>query len=145
MIPEDIQNKRLYDFESTDAFIAYYERATREGLARFEKTHTQAMAVVRQIPAHRRRFFAANLLVHIEIMQGLYGWVNALCRAAANRRTGESDAAYAQIVAEGVSALEKAIVDRRKAEYGRFDNWYVCDRLINLPELRQMTTELCIL
>lgn len=142
LIPEDIQNKRLYDFESTDAFIAYYERATREGLARFAKTHAQAMAAEKQIPQHRRRFFAANMLVHIEIMQGLYGWVNALCRAAANRRAGESDAAYEQIIAQGVQALEKAITDRRKAEYGRFDSWYICDRLINLPELRQMTAEL---
>ena len=142
LIPEDIQNKRLYSFESADAFIDYYKRATQEGMARFRELHEQALGAVESIPAHRRRFFAANMLAQTEIILGLYNWVNALCHAAENRRSGGSDKDFARIIGEAAFALEQAISDRGKAEFGRFAHWYENDRLMNLDELRQMTAAL---
>lgn len=140
---EDIQNQRLFSFRSTDDFLAFYREATDAGLARFLAVHKRAVQVMAHIPAHRRRFFEANLLVQIEIMIGLYGWVNALTQAAQNRRSGGSDAAFNQLIAQAVASLDQAIADRRKALYGPFIHWYDGDRLMNLQENRRLTAALC--
>lgn len=144
LIPEDIQNKRLYNFENTDAFIAYYQAATRRGIVRFRQVHGQALQVMEQIPEHRKAFFASNMLVHIELMLGLYGWVNALCGAAVNRRSGQSDAMFDCLIDKASAAIGQAIADRSKAAYGRFAHWYDNDQLIHLTELQQMTEVLRI-
>lgn len=139
---EDIQNKRLYAFPSTDAFIRYYRDATEAGLARFRAAHAHALSAREGIPQHRRRFFDSNLLVQIEIMQGLYGWVNALARAAENRRAGGRRADFDRCIQQAADALEQAIADREKARCGRFRHWYDGDRLMNLPDCCRLTEEL---
>jgi len=142
LIQEDIQNKRLYAFPDTDSFVNHYCRVTQEGLERFRRVHTRALAVAEQIPVHRKNFYNANVLVHIEIMLGMYGWVNALCRAAQNRRSAGDDTAFCTLIKDAIAALEQAITDRKKAEYGLFSRWYDGDRLMNLPESAKLTAEL---
>ena len=140
--PEDIQNKRLYAFPDTDAFIAFYLAATQAGLARFAHAHEDALRVMETLPAHRKAFFAANMLTQIEIMQGLYGWVNALALAAQNRRAAGSQAAFADCVHRAADALEQAIEGRKAALFGRFSRWYDGDRLMNLRECADRTKAL---
>lgn len=140
--PEDIQNKRLYDFPDTDAFIAFYLSATEAGLARFARVHEKALKAMETIPVHRRAFFKANMLVQIEIMQGLYGWVNALARAAQNRRAARTDEAFTDCVRCAANALERAIEARKAALYGRFVHWYDGDRLMNLRDCVNRTKAL---
>lgn len=142
LIQEDIQNKRLYAFTNTDDFVAYYREATEGGLRRFHEVHQQAAALLEQLPAHRRDFFRANVIVQIEIMQAMYGWVNALCRAAQNRRANGSDTAYTAIIEEAVAILDKAITQRKSALYSPWEHWYDGDRLMNLPENRRLTATL---
>lgn len=142
LVADDIQNKRLYDFDGTDAFIAYYRRATQAGLKRLGQVYDQAVAAAAKIPAHRRTFFESNMLAQLSIMQGLYGLVHALCIAAENRRVGGDNAVSAAALNRAVSALDTAIAQRRQAAYGPFAHWYAGDRLINLPELRNLTAQL---
>lgn len=139
---EDIQNKRLYAFPDTNAFISFYQVATKEGMAHFARLHEKALRAAKTLPAHRQAFFTGNMLVQMEIMQGLYGWVNALTHAAENRRTGGGDEAFAAWIDKGVSALEQAIADRQKALYGPFQHWYDGDRLMNLQDCVCRTKEL---
>lgn len=128
----DIQNKKLFDFDNTDDFIAYYLHAAETGLKRFKAFYHQAMAVRRCVPEARKGFFTNNLLVQTEIMIGLYTWVKALCLAAQNRRSGGEDAAYEDHICEGVYALEKILLDREKALNGKWAHWYDGDTLMDI-------------
>ena len=67
----DIQNKRLFDFESTDDFIAFYRRETWAGAERFSALLSRAYARLPQIPRERRLFFQSNLILQAETMRGL--------------------------------------------------------------------------
>ncbi len=136
---EDIQNKRLYAFHTTDDFIRYYQDATAQGLERFRQVHAAALAARESIPAHRQRFFDSNVLVQVEIMLGMYGWVNALARAAENRRANGSDGDFCSCIDQAAAALDQAIACRQKALWGRFIHWYDGDRLMNLRECRRLT------
>lgn len=80
--------------------------------------------------------------MQIEIMQGLYGWVNALARAAQNRRAARTDEAFTDCVRCAVNALERAIEARKAALYGRFVHWYDGDRLMNLRDCVNRTKAL---
>lgn len=142
LIQEDIQNKRLYAFPDTDSFVSHYCSVTQEGLERFNRVHAKALAAAEQIPGHRKNFYNTNVLVQIEIMLGMYGWVNALCRAAQNRRAGGDNAVFRTLIEEAIAALNQAIENRQKAQYGRFCQWYDGDRLMNLPESAKLTAEL---
>lgn len=128
----DIQNKKLFGFDNTDDFIAYYLHAAQKGLRRFKAFFCNAMAVRKDIPKERRDFFTNNLLVQAEIMIGLYGWVEQLCLAAQNRRAGGEDEAYEAYISEGVYALEKILLDREKALKGKWAHWYDGDTLMDI-------------
>lgn len=129
----DIQNTRLFDFDKTDDFIAYYQNATEEGLKRFKKLYHRAMQALDLISAERKGFFTNNIIVQTEIMIGLYTWVNMLAKAAANRRAGGDAAAYEEYIDTAVFALEKISMDRRKALSGKWEHWYDGDTLMNIP------------
>ncbi len=139
---EDIQNKRLYAFDTTDAFISYYRDATAQGLIRFRALHERALSLRETIPAQRQRFYDSNVLVQIEIMIGMYAWVNALARAAENRRAGGDDEAFVACIHQASAAMKQALSDRQKALWGRFAHWYDGDRLMNLAECRRLTETL---
>lgn len=129
----DIQNKRLFDFPDTDAFLNYYREATRVGLKRFRHFYHLAMEARSSVLPERRGFFTNNLLVQAEIMLGLYEWVHQLCLAAENRRHGDGDEAYEACVQQAVFALEKLSLDREKALGGKWAHWYDGDSLMNIP------------
>ena len=129
----DIQNKRLFDFDSTDAFIAYYHNATQTGLKRFRRFYHSAMRLRKNIREDRRGFFTNNLIVQAEIMIGLYTWVYDLCRAAENRRQGGGDEEYETLICDAVFALEKILLDREKAQSGKWLHWYDGDTLMDIP------------
>lgn len=138
----DIQNTRLFDFKSTDEFIAYYENATQEGIKRFKKLYYKAAAAVDTIAKDRQSFFISNMIVQIEIILGLYSWVNNLCLAAADRRRKSDDVAYEGYVDEAIFALSKISIDRKKAQSGKWEHWYDGDSLINVSEVIELTKEL---
>ena len=140
----DIQNKKLFDFDKTDDFIAYYLHATETGLKRFRQFYHKAMQVRKSIPAERKGFFTNNIIVQTEIMIGLYEWVKDLCLAAQNRRSHGEDAAYEEYIHDAVYALEKILLDREKALDGKWTHWYDGDTLMNIPADIELTEGLHI-
>lgn len=129
----DIQNKKLFGFDNTDDFIAYYLNATDVGLKRFKRVYHKAMQLRDTIPAERKGFFTNNIIVQTEIMIGLYTWVKDLCLAAMNRRGHGRDTVYEDLIDDAVYALEKIIMDRQKALEGKWEHWYDGDTLMNIP------------
>lgn len=135
----DIQNKRLFDFPSADAFIAYYLEAMEAGAARFAEALKQAKAYLPQIPENRRRFFQTNLILQLQTILGLYGWVNALCRAARCMRSGESEDTYRESVRQGVLALQSISSERKKVTSEKWLHWWDGDTLIDVDAMTEKT------
>ena len=138
----DIQNKRLFAFEKTDEFIAYYKNATEIGIRRLKKLYAKATAALGLVAKDRQPFYISNMIVQIEIILGLYTWVYNLCLAAADRRGVSDDAAYEGYLDEAVYALSKISMDRKKALSGKWEHWYDGDSLININEDIQLTRKL---
>lgn len=138
----DIQNKKLFDFENAEEFIAYYKKASAEGYSRFTQLHKKAIMTLGKIAKERRQFFISHLVVQIETMIGLYGWVYALS-CAAEERLGECDEIkYKNNVDEAVYALSRLCIDRKKALTGKWEHWYDNEVLMNLEEALRMTERL---
>lgn len=135
----DIQNKRLFDFPSTDAFISYYLEATEAGACRFDEALKQAKAYLSHIPEERRRFFQTNLILQIQTILGLYKWVNALCRAARCRRLGESEETYRESVRQGVLALQNISSERKRMISEKWQHWWDGDTLIDVEAMAEKT------
>lgn len=144
LVPVDIQNTRLYDFKTTDEFITYYLNATTEGIKRFKKIYAKAVAALADVAKDRRAFYVNNIIVQIEIIMGLYTWVNNLCLAANNRRAKGDDATYENYIDEAVFALSKIQMDRTKAVAGKWEHWYDGDSLIAIPADIQLTKALSL-
>ena len=138
----DIQNKRLFDFESTDGFIDFYSRETAAGAERFASALEKAKACLPQIPENRQLFFRSNLILHIETMLGMYTWVNALCLAAKNRREQGEDAAFKKAVTDAFQALERIAQAREISTGAGWEHWWQGDTLINLPGITETTKAL---
>ena len=128
---EDIQNKRLYAFDSADDFIAYYRTAAETGLGRFQALYHKLIRAAEEVPAERRQFFLNNLVVQTEIMMGLYGWVWNLALAAGAKRRVDSTSCEKHLTA-AVFSLDKLTSDRHKAALGPWEHWYDGDTLVNV-------------
>lgn len=139
---DDIQNKKLYDFDSTDAFIAYYTAATEESIPKFDMLMQKALEARETVHESRKAFFDSNMLVHIAMINALYHWVNHLAKAAAISRTGEKTADFDAHILAGAAALRDAVKIREKALYGGWEHWYDGDRLMNLAGDAQATEEI---
>ena len=90
----------------------------------------------------RRQFFISHMIVQIETMIGLYGWVHGLS-CAAEECLGENNAErYEGHIRDAVYALSKLCIDRRKALTGKWEHWYDNDALMNLEEALLVTRQL---
>lgn len=135
----DIQNKRLFDFPDTDAFIRFYADATVGSIPRFEAVLAQAYAMLPKLPEDRRNFFLNNVILQTETILGLYRWVHELARAAENRREKGAQADFEAEIGHAVSALEAILAVREQATTEPWAHWYEGDTLINLPDIVRMT------
>lgn len=135
----DIQNKRLFDFPNTDAFIRYYEGATAAAIPRFEGVLDGAYALLPQLPKDRQNFFLNNLIVQTETILGLYRWVCFLSRAAAQKRGQGERGEFEKQIGHAADALEHILLVRAQATTEPWAHWYKGDTLINLPDIVRMT------
>lgn len=140
--PEDIQNKKLFDFSSGEDFIAYYKAAAGEGIKRWKRLYGEAFDVLNTIEKERQPFFIDNLIVQVEIMFGLYSWVYYLALAAEARLEGKDTCIFDNWIQEAVFALEKTVIDRRKAQHGKWQHWYDGDQLMDLERNIEITASL---
>nr|WP_297864488.1 glycosyl hydrolase 115 family protein [uncultured Acetatifactor sp.] len=138
----DIQNKRLFDFQNAKDFIAYYKKASGEGHSRFTQLHRKAAVTLGKIAKERRQFFISHMVVQIETMIGLYGWVYALSCAAEDRMGERDGQKYEGYIDDAVYALSRLCIDRKKALTGKWEHWYDNDALMNLEEALGITERL---
>ena len=137
----DIQNKRLFDFPDTDAFIAFYLESTRAGINRFEEVLRQAEGFLPQIPEDRRAFFRLNLILQIQTILGLYIWVNALCLAAGYRRKGADESLVREAAERGLQALQSISSARKETVSEKWLHWWDGDTLIDVDGMIEKTAE----
>ena len=135
----DIQNKRLFEFPDTDAFICFYDDVTATAIPRFEAVRARAYALLPQLPEARRNFFLNNLILQTETILGLYRWMNCLARAARNKREEGKRADFEADIRHAVGALEHILAVRAQAATEPWARWYEGDTLINLPDIVRMT------
>lgn len=138
----DIQNKKLFDFKNAEDFIAYYRQGSRKGYSRFMRLYKKAVIAAGTIPKERRPFFISHMIVQIETMLGLYGWVHALSCAAEDRLEERNGKRYESYIDDAIYALSKLCIDRKKAAAGKWEHWYDGDMLMNLEEALVMTERL---
>ncbi|MBD2869144.1 glycosyl hydrolase 115 family protein [Paenibacillus arenilitoris] len=141
-----IQNKTIFAFDTASDFVAFYKLATRDSLARFNRTYDKAYRVYRSLPSERKPFFLNNLIVQVTIIRALYAWVHQLCLVAEHVFSGQGEAEWPAQVKQGLMdacvQLENACIVRLHAEQGEWANWYRGDVLLNLEQLIELTREL---
>ncbi len=98
--------------------------------------------MIDKVAKDRQSFFISNMIVQIEIILGLYTWVNHLSFAAIDRRNKADNVAYEGHLDEAIYALSKISIDRKKALSGKWEHWYDGDSLINVSEGIELTKEL---
>lgn len=147
--------RHLDDFDSTDAFLSYFADALSAADARWRRAQQALYEALPAVTEERRAYFTDHFIVQYDTIVGLYRWAHLLAQAAVAVRNGDSSASPAggaapapaasgpaALVDAAASALEKALIDRRKAEHGAFAHWYRGDRKMNLPRVLQRTREL---
>jgi hypothetical protein len=103
-------------------------------LEKWRKTYGELYAAEEQVAPERREFYADHILLQAETMLALYEWLGFLWEALKN---GEK--AY---IAEAAYALERYLVNRQRAEHGKWRQWYRGDKKMNLPAVLEKTRSL---
>lgn len=121
--------------EWDEAALSTWRKRMEAGLHAFEGAYVLARSALPAVPPGRRAFFADNLVVQIEIMLGLYGWVLALVQALQS----DMPKPHAE---HALYCMEKLLGDREKAAWGPWAQWYRGDDKMNLPGARDQTRAL---
>lgn len=142
---DTIQNRTIFAFDTEADFVAYYKKATRDSLDRFNTVYDKAYRVYRKLPSERKPLFLTNMIVQLTIIRALYGWVHKLSLAAEQVLDGRGTDEWPSDVKGGIMdaclQLENACIVRLHAEQGEWANWYRGDVLLNLEQLIEMTRE----
>ncbi|MGI6624832.1 MAG: glycosyl hydrolase 115 family protein [Limnochordia bacterium] len=130
------------DFASSQAFIEFYRRITAEALVSWREVYSSAYQTLPLIREERRQFFIDNLVVQLEVIYGLYDWVHQLSKAAGDIILEGKTAKDNPHLKKAVYALEKLLLDRKKAEHGKWQNWYRGDKKMNMQAVLDQTRQL---
>lgn len=132
----------ILNFSSSKEFVAYYKNATSKSLINMRSLYGKAIDLLEDIPKSRKQFYIANIISQLDILIGLYSWLNYIAFATEISLTGIKDDEYRLYVQKAVFSIEKIISDRVKAEQGKWQNWYRGDNKMNLPRLLDGTKSL---
>ncbi|MDF2921826.1 MAG: hypothetical protein K0R57_740 [Paenibacillaceae bacterium] len=129
-----VQNRKLTDFASGEAFAAYYLERTELGWQKWQEVLNESQRYLPHVHPARSRFYRDSVLVQAELMYGLCSWAHGLLQAVClqDRLCVESAA----------SALRHALKRRQEAEWGPWENWYKGDAKLDMPGLLRATEEL---
>ncbi len=140
----DFVHNRLYQrFATLEEMLNFYTPALESSLENWRAAYDAAFRALPCVDEARQQFFIDHFVVQIEIMLGLYGWCHQLCLAAWAGLDGEPEARL-EYLREAVFKLEKLLLDRTKAEHGKWQHWYRGDRKMNLPGVLEKTRALCL-
>ncbi len=128
-----------YDDTGVNSMESYFSTLAAmlsNGIAGWDRVQDCIYEVLSQVKPEARQFFVDHFLVQLEQISGLYRWCLGLCRAAEAHHTGDDPAPYMDAAA---SALQKALLDRKKAEHDHWAHWYRGDKKMNLPDVLNRT------
>ena len=131
--------RHLDAFDGPDEFLAYFASALEGAEPRWTAVQRALYDALPTVPAPRLAYFTDHFIVQYETIVGIYRWARELVSAARSVRSGADGVVVAGLIDAAASALEKALIDRRKAEHGVFLNWYRGDRKMNLPGVLEQT------
>ena len=112
----------------------FYE-ISKNGLIEFKAAYSTSTEVLAKIPDNRKDYYITNVIVQLEIIIGLYSWLNYLAQIPTETEALKKKA----LVYEAIFAMEKLLVDRTKAEQGKWKNWYVGETKFNLIQVLEDT------
>ena len=139
--PDFVNNRFYTQFQTVEQLLAYFIPAFSSGLEQWQAAYDAAWRAYSLVTPERQSFLVDHFIVQIEIMLGLYGWGYNLCLATRARLAGDAQG-WQTHVKKAVFALEKLLVDRTKAEHGKWQGWYRGDKKMNLPGVLEKTREL---
>ncbi|TVR65451.1 MAG: hypothetical protein EA426_00010 [Spirochaetaceae bacterium] len=134
--------RHLDTFDGPDEFLAYFASALGNAEPRWAAVQRAIYDALPTVAASRLTYFTDHFTVQYETIVGIYRWAKSLVAAAVAQRAGKTPQEVAAAITRAASHLEKALLDRRKAEHGVFENWYRGDRKMNLPGVLARTREL---
>lgn len=108
-----------------------------ESTAYLEALNTKVQTMIERIPEKRRKFFVSHLVNHVQIHQ--HGLAMMAAYAKGMDAYVQGDKALAkQNMEDALKALDRIFASLRKAEYGRWGDWYRGEGLIGLEPTRDM-------
>ena len=125
--------RHLDEFESIDAFLDHFAGALGAAEPRWQAVQRALYDAAPTVAPGRRQYFTDHFVVQYETIVGIYRWTRGLLDAVRASREDAESPTLAALIDAAASALEKALLDRRKAEHGVWRNWYRGDRKMNLP------------
>ena len=136
---------QVYDranLDSAEAFVAFHKRALQESLSRWHAVFDAAYRTLPLIDEDRQAFFVDHCLVQLETIIGLHTWCYHLCLAVEAQEKGVHRDPIAKQLRLAIYAMEKLLLDRQKAEHGKWRHWYRGDKKMNLPAVLARTRAL---
>jgi hypothetical protein len=138
----DFVHNRLYQrFASLEEMLSFYTPVLENSLQSWREAIDAAFCALARVDESRRQFFIDAFVVQIEIILGLYDWCHLVCLATWAKLDEEPEERQ-KFLHKAVYALEKLLLDRTKAEHGKWQHWYRGDRKMNLPGVLAKTKEL---
>ena len=133
------ENWKSVEFDNLEEFIEFYKNATNESLERWMDTYDYAVMMLEQVENERKQFFIDFFIVQLEVIIGLYSWVNQLTQAVEVMVTNKDIVKYNKHINKAIFSIEKLLMDRKKSEHGKWENWYKGDKKMKLSVKIQET------
>jgi hypothetical protein len=120
--------------EEQGKVLSFCDRHFPAALEKWRKTYRELYTAEGQVALERREFYDDHILLQAEAMLALSDWLGALWKAFKN---GEKS-----YIAEAAYTLERYLINRRRAEHGKWRQWYRGDKKMNLPGVLEKTRKL---
>lgn len=139
--PGFVYNRLYTRFGEIEPLLDFITPSLAAGLERWKDAYDAAFRAQFQVSPERCVFFRDHWIVQIEIMLGLYGWCHEVCLATRARLNNDPES-QTKHLRQAVFLMEKLLVDRAKAEHGKWQDWYRGDKKMNLPAALAKTRSL---
>lgn len=122
----------LFPHEEMGPKLAFIAQITADALPRWEALHQQATSAQSLVPSARRDFYTGHVLAPLAVGRQGNRMLHAVARAAQAILTGDYEKALA-MVGEALQAAEETRVALKRAEYGKWRDFYEYSWFTNYP------------
>lgn len=134
--------RTYYKVTSYHQCITKYKDTILYSLCKWKKVYQDAVDLLEEVEEERQQFYIDHIVVQAEIIIGLYSWLYHLLQGREYWMSENQQEEYFCHVEEAVYALKKLVIDRKKAEHGKWKNWYRGDKKLGVRELLKKTETL---